>query len=87
MEKKWFRYKLDHQAGDDEDLTIRKSTQNGVLSVENLSFVIDPEKFPMGVYEIVITDVTEGVEEGWRCVGEDVPAMSSTMLDMPEWTI
>ena len=28
-----------------------------------------------------------GVEEGWRGVGEDVPAMSSTMLDMPEWTI
>lgn len=58
MEKKWFPYRLDHQAPEDAPMTIVKSTTNGILTIEGLSFNIDEEKFPMAVYEIVITDVT-----------------------------
>jgi len=58
MEKRWFPFKLDHSAPEDEGYIINKSSVEGLLSLEGLTFNIDEEKFPMAVYEIVITDVT-----------------------------
>ena len=85
MEKKWFPYKLDHQAAEGEPMMIRKSTQGGVLTLEGLSFVLDPESFPMGVYEIVITDVTEGVEPEWHLepLRVDLKIFDSTPIQAP----
>ena len=60
--KQWIPFKLDHSNPDDNQLKISKATEKGVLTVEGLSFVLDEEKFPMAVYELVITDVTEGVD-------------------------
>ena len=64
-EKQWIPFKLDHSNPDDSQCKIRKATEAGVLSVEGLTFVLDEEKFPMAVYELVITDVTEGVDPDW----------------------
>jgi len=35
------------------------------LSLEGLTFELDADTFPMAVYELVITDVTEGVDQDW----------------------
>ena len=34
--------------------------------MENLTYVIDPVKFPMAVYEVVVTDITEGIDDDWK---------------------
>jgi hypothetical protein len=57
-EKKWVKYNINQET---EELVIRRQTVNGILTVEGLKFVLIPEKFEAGNYEIVITDKTNGI--------------------------
>ena len=41
-------------------------TEKGETKIENLSFNIDPETLPSGQYEVVIRDITHGIEESAR---------------------
>ena len=57
-EKKWVRYPINQET---DELVIKKTTVDGILSVEGLKFVLIPEKFEAGSYEIVISDKTIGI--------------------------
>jgi len=83
MEKKWFPFKLDHTAPDGEGLIINKATETGILSLDGLAFNIDEEKFPMAIYEIVITDVTHGIEKDWLLppLRVDLKVLDSTPIN------
>lgn len=63
MEKKWILYKIDQKS---EEMVIRKTTEGGKFSVGDLTYKLDPESFPSGTYEIVITDVTRGIEDSQK---------------------
>ena len=47
-------------------MVIRKTTEEGKFTVGNLVYKLDPESFPSGTYEIVVTDVTAGIEASKR---------------------
>ena len=59
-EEQWVQYKFDQSK---EDLALRVPTQNGVLKIENIAYQLNPDTFPAGNFEIVVTDVTEGIPD------------------------
>ena len=58
-EKRWIQYKFD-QTKEEPMVTI--CTEGGLVCVEGITYAFD-EGFSAGLYEIVITDVTRGIEQ------------------------
>lgn len=44
-------------------MTTKICTTNGLISIEGLTYEFTEGQFESGAYEIVITDVTKGIEE------------------------
>eukprot|EP00356_Strombidium_inclinatum_P012995 CAMPEP_0170499466 /NCGR_PEP_ID=MMETSP0208-20121228/31478_1 /TAXON_ID=197538 /ORGANISM="Strombidium inclinatum, Strain S3" /LENGTH=371 /DNA_ID=CAMNT_0010777025 /DNA_START=323 /DNA_END=1435 /DNA_ORIENTATION=- len=63
-EEKWIQYyfdpSTDSSSEDDKKKTL--STTNGILKVEGLKYELDPARFPGGVFELTISDVTRGIK-------------------------
>ena len=81
MEKKWFPYKLDHQAAEGEPMMIRKSTQGGVVLIGGCCF-----KSWSSIQALISLSSGEsqyhGVVKG-SSVGLGVPAMLRDFYDLP----
>lgn len=43
-------------------MTTRITTTNGLISIEGLTYQFEEGRFESGAYEVVITDVTRGIE-------------------------
>ena len=59
FETKWVQYKLDQSQ---DDLIHRQVTYEGKLKMVNLEYQLD-DTFKGGLYELIVRDVTEGLEE------------------------
>jgi hypothetical protein len=58
-------------------MVIKKCTEKGYLNVEGLKYELIPEKFKAGTYEIVITDVTSGIENHLEPMRMDLKVFDS----------
>lgn len=58
-EEKWIVYKLDQRS---QDVSVTAATEKGELRVEGITFALG-DGFKAGNYEIVISDVTLGIED------------------------
>lgn len=47
-------------------MTVKLATEAGQTQLEGLTFKLDNETLPAGTYEVVIKDVTHGIEESQR---------------------
>ena len=74
VKKEWVQYPVD-QAND--VMVIKKCTEKGILNVEGLKFELIPEKFKAGTYEIVVTDVTKGIENHLEQMRMDLKVFDS----------
>ena len=58
-------------------MVIKKCTEKGFLKVEDLKFELIPEKFKSGTYEIVIKDVTDGIQNHLEPMRMDLKVFDS----------
>lgn len=58
--EEWVQYKFDQSK---DELATRICTTKGLISIEGLTYEFEEGKFESGAYEIVITDVTKGIDE------------------------
>lgn len=71
--EEWVQYPID-QAND--VLVLKKCTEKGFLSVEGLTYALS-DTFKAGNYEIVITDVTQGIENHLESMRMDIKVFDS----------
>lgn len=58
-EEKWIQYKFDQSQ---DSLALNLPTEKGVLNIENIVYQLS-ETFTSGNFEIVITDITQGIPD------------------------
>lgn len=61
-EEKWIDYKFDQKSS---NKSVCYASQKGILQIEDIVYELN-EHFKVGMYEIIITDVTVGLEDEFK---------------------
>lgn len=59
-EERWIQYKFDQTK---EELVQVYASEKGLLRIDGISYVFDPEGLKSGTYELIIKDVTQGIPD------------------------